>query len=135
MRRLVWSDKLPGHRPPAGLVALLRRTHPRVRLVWHCLRRCWAIVEHGRDNRWSEVLFLRRDERPNRKNTLDALNEVDTVRIGGASDVLRWVEQLDATRTDREAEQRGRDRISEGSEKMYHALSGKVMVPVPPKGE
>lgn len=134
MKQLVWSDKLPGFRPPRGLVVLLRRTHPRVRLVWHCVRNCWAIIEHGRDNRWSEVLFLRRGEQPNRKNTLDALNEVDTVRIGGKNAVMRWLEGLDTTGVDKEQEQRGRDRISEGSEKMYHALSGKVMVPVPPKG-
>lgn len=118
-QKKVFSRQRPGWRPSGPEWDAIRRRHPRIHFYWSYAAKQWAAVEHGLDGHWHPVMVL--GARPSARQVMRRLN---FARLAWAQPD-EFLAQLDAPvdQRKREVEYRAKERINEGSERLWRALS------------
>lgn len=125
----------PGLRPPARVLAAMRRSFPDVVLMWEARRRRWAMVQVRRGQRPWLIALLQGPggefQVPTMRNTVQSLRASHWSLFRDRFAVERLERQMDEAqaRHQAEASKRASEPWQEGAERLRRLFSPKLVVP------
>ena len=123
--RQVTAARKPGWKPPAALLARLKRLHPRVELIYSPKYKKWALAERLIEKGGYAMIGGPIEGRPNLGNTVKRLGDGVILR-------RNWRRWLESAERNEDAMRAGKhvnmDRMNEGAERLHLLNSTRKVV-------